>query len=132
MGPMGNWHILAHQLNLNHLSPYPCTPYPQWASLPICPIPPVPHCPLCPYGLCTPYPCNTAPVGLIGHVPHTPCTPLPPVSTLPIGPIAHVAHTPCTPLPPLPIWPITQWGTGMMGNGAHGPIVYMGYGVQGV
>ena len=32
------------------------------------------------------------------------------------------------------MWPITQWGTGVMdhmGNGAHEAIVYRGYGVQG-
>ena len=95
--------------------PYPLYPiplYPLWL-LPMCSIPPVPH----------------TPVGLIGHVAlcpcgsHCPCalypcTPLPPVSSLPLGPIAHVTHTPCTPLPSLPRWPIAQWGTGVMGNGA--------------
>ena len=53
-----------------------------------------------------------APVGLIAHVPHIPCTPLPPVSTLPIGPIAHVAHTPCTPLPHYPYGPLPNGGRG--------------------
>ena len=52
---------------------------------------PVSHCPHGPYPLYPiplyPYP----PVGLIAHMPHTPCIPLP------MWPIVHVAHTPCTP-----------------------------------
>ena len=114
MGPHCPCAPLA-MLPIDHVAHTPCTPYPLWASLPICPIPP--H----------PIPHYFAPVSLIAHVPHIPCTPLPPVSTLPIG---LIAHTPCTPLPPLPIWPITQWGVGVVGNGTHGAIVYRGYGVQ--
>ena len=114
-----------------HIPHTPCVPIAHVAHTPVPHTPCGPHCPYAPY-LCTPYPLyHFAPVGLIAHVPHTPCTPLPPVSTLPIGPIVHVAHTPCTPLPPLPIWPITQWGAEVMGNGTHGAIVYRGYGIQG-
>ena len=109
--------------SIAHVPHTPCTPYPLWALLAMCPIPPVPTppVPLCPCGshcLCTLYP----------------CTPLPPMSPLPIGPIADVTHTPCTPLPSLPMWPITHWGTGVMGhmgNGAHGAIVYRGIGYMG-
>ena len=70
--------------------------------LPMCPISPVPHCPYL----------------HIAHRPHCPCGPYP---LYPIAPISWW----------LPIWPITQWGAGVMGNVAHGAIVYRGYGVQG-
>ena len=122
MGP------IAHVPNCP-CGPYPCTPYPQWASFPICPIQPVPHCPLCPYCPYDPYPLysipsvpllsmySIPPVGLIAHMPHTPCTPLPPMLTLPIGPIAHVTHTPSAPLPmcPMAMGPMGNVNTG--GNG---------------
>ena len=104
-------------------APYPCTLYPQWASLPMCPIPlyPIAHVTDC---LCGPYPCATLPIdpiplypiplvphtlcGTIAYVPLLPMCPIPLVPPLPIGSMAHVAYTPCTPYPmytiaPLPI-----------------------------
>ena len=101
--------------------PYPCTPYPLWASLslgpyPIGPCVSIPPVPLCPCGA------------------HCPCAPYPLFPIAPCVHIAHRPHCPCDPYPlypiaPLTIWPITQWGAGVMGNEA---IVYRGYWVQGV
>ena len=67
------------------LSHCPHGPYPLY------PIPPVLMCPIPLY----PYP----PVGLIAHMPYTPCIPLP------MWPIAHVTYTPCTPYPLCPHCP---------------------------
>ena len=106
MGPMA--HVPHGPCTLLPMWPIPC-PYPLY-PIPLYPLWPIAHVLHTP---CTPYPCGS-------HCPCAlyPCTPLPPVSSLPLGPIAHVTHTPCTPLPSLPRWPIAQWGTGVMGNGA--------------
>ena len=76
-------------------APYPCTLYPQWASLPICPIPLYPiahvtHCICGPYPLCPiayrphtpvphcPYPLYLIPsVALFPMCPYCPCAPYP-------------------------------------------------------
>ena len=104
-------------------APYPCTLYPQWASLPICPIPLYPiahvtHCPcdplpMWPIAYVADTPCALLPIDPIPLVPHTLCgpisyvpllplCPIPPVPPLPIGPMAHVDYTPCTPCTLLP------------------------------
>ena len=76
-------------------APYPCTLYPQWASLPICPIPlyPIAHETHC---LCGPYPMYP-----IAYRPHTPVPhfpyplyPIPSVALLPMCP-----YCPCAPYP---------------------------------
>ena len=117
-----------------HVPHCPCAPLPMW------PIPPVsimPYCPCAPYPL---YPIPRTPCG-----PYWPCTTLPlwvslPMYPIPLYPTAHcvpIAHRPhcrCDPYPMYTIALIIYWGTGVMGhmgNGAHGAIVYRGYGVQG-
>ena len=89
--------------------PYPCTLYPQWASLPMGPIPPVPHCPCGPYPLC--------PIAHRPHtpVPHTPCTPYPLWSYCLCAPIAHVPDCPY-PLYTIAPLPITRPS---LGNGPY-------------
>ena len=82
-------------------APYPCTLYPQWASLPICPIPlyPIAHVTHC---LCGPYPLCP-----IAHRPHTPV----PHCPYPLYPISSVAllpmypYCPCAPYPLCPHCP---------------------------
>ena len=105
-------------------APYPCTLYPQWASLPICPIPLYPiahvtHCICGPYPLCPiahrphtpvshcPYPLYPIPsVALFPMCPYCPCAPYP------LCPIAHRPHGPYSLYPMYTIAPL--------GNGPYG------------
>ena len=94
-------------------APYPCTPYPQWTSLPICPIPlyPLPDVTHC---LCGPYPLY--PIAYRSHtpvpplpiplVPHTLCGSISYVPLLPMCPIPPVPHCPHGPCGLYPLYPI--------------------------
>ena len=89
----------------------PCALLAMWAYCPCGPYPlyPIPHVLLhCP---CGPYP-----------VPHTLCGPHCPCAPYPLGPIAPCLHI-------APITHMTHYPMGgrVMGSGAHGAIVYMGY-----
>ena len=77
-------------------APYPCTLYPQWASLPMCPIPlyPIAHVTHC---LCGPYPLCP-----IAHRPHTPV----PHCPYPLYPIPSVALLPMCPYCPCATYPL--------------------------
>ena len=78
----------------------------------------VTHCPCGPYPPVLHTPCTTLPLwASLAMCPIPPCTPLPPVSTLPIAPITNITHYPM--------------GTAVMGNWAHGAIVYRGYSSHG-
>ena len=142
--------VRIHPVLMKLLAKISKSPMGPWAPLPIGPMAYRPHCPCAPLAMwpiahvahtpCTPYPlCRYCPCSPY-PVPHTPCGPHWPCAPYPLYPFApclHIAHRPrclCGPYPlypiaPLAIWPITQWGAGVMGNGA---IVYRGYGVQGV